>query len=238
MKFWLALAFVETDQTLALAKTADAAGYHGITVSDPSVRAAGASLGVSVLRRRRAAVHRRVAVARPVGAHLGDGCRDRTTCASRPTSTWRRCASCSRWRSLVSTASVLSGGRVAMGAAPGWCEEEFDQVGQPFQGRGARLEEMIDALRTLWGGGWVEHHGEHYDFAAAAHRARAEGADPGLHRRAFASVACAARPRIGDGWIGNAYTPDEAEQYVGRNARAAEGERTGSTIPTSKSSSR
>ena len=35
---------------------------------------------------------------------------------------------------------------------------------QLFERRGARMEEQIEVLRTLWGGGMVEHHGEFDDF--------------------------------------------------------------------------
>ncbi|HVT75705.1 MAG TPA: TIGR03619 family F420-dependent LLM class oxidoreductase, partial [Acidimicrobiales bacterium] len=115
----------------------------------------------------------------------------------------------------VSTASVLSGGRVALGAGAGWCEEEFAQVGQPFARRGARLEEMIGALRKLWGGGWTEHHGEFYDFDALRIEPVPRAPVP-VYLGGHSDAALARAARVGDGWIGNAYTPDEAEQVVGR----------------------
>ena len=37
----------------------------------------------------------------------------------------------------VATASAFTGGRVALGVGMGWCEEEFDLVGQAFAKRGA-----------------------------------------------------------------------------------------------------
>ena len=64
----------------------------------------------------------------------------------------------------VATASVLSGGRVSLGVGMGWCEEEFDLTGGVFRKRGARADEMIDILHKVWAGGWVEHHGEHFEF--------------------------------------------------------------------------
>ncbi len=66
----------------------------------------------------------------------------------------------------VGTAAVLSGNRVRLGVGVGWCEEEYVQTGQDFHTRGKRLNEMIPALRALWGGGWVEYHGEYYDVPA------------------------------------------------------------------------
>lgn len=63
----------------------------------------------------------------------------------------------------VSTASALTGGRVALGVGMGWCEEEFELMNQPFARRGARADEMLELLTALWSGEWVEHHGEFYD---------------------------------------------------------------------------
>src|SRR3954453_15752019 len=66
----------------------------------------------------------------------------------------------------VATASVLSSGRMSLGLAAGWMREEFELMGQDYDNRGPRLNEMIQALRELWKGGWVEHHGEYYDIPA------------------------------------------------------------------------
>ena len=62
------------------------------------------------------------------------------------------------------TLAVMSGNRVALGIGMGWMEEEFEMMEQPFARRGKRGDEMLEVLRTLWSGGWVEHHGEFYDF--------------------------------------------------------------------------
>ena len=64
----------------------------------------------------------------------------------------------------VGTAAAIAGGRVALGVGMGWMEEEFGLLEQPFRRRGKRADEMIEVLRKLWAGGWVEHHGEFYDF--------------------------------------------------------------------------
>ncbi len=65
----------------------------------------------------------------------------------------------------VGTAAVLSGGRVGLGIGAGWMRDEFELMEQPFEQRGRRMDEMLEVLRTLWkGGGFVEHHGEFYDF--------------------------------------------------------------------------
>jgi probable F420-dependent oxidoreductase len=64
----------------------------------------------------------------------------------------------------VATAAVMSQNRLTLGVGAGWMREEFDLLGQPFARRGPRLEESIAVLRKLFRGGMVEHHGEFYDF--------------------------------------------------------------------------
>lgn len=50
----------------------------------------------------------------------------------------------------VATLDVLSGGRVILGVGSGWLQEEFDALGVSFVDRGARTDEAIQVLRTLW----------------------------------------------------------------------------------------
>jgi probable F420-dependent oxidoreductase len=44
----------------------------------------------------------------------------------------------------------LSSGRLTLGVGVGWSKEEFDALGVPFEHRGARTAEYVDAMRTLW----------------------------------------------------------------------------------------
>ena len=48
------------------------------------------------------------------------------------------------------TLDVLSGGRAIAGVGVGWLAEEFASVGVPFEERGPRTDESIQALRSLW----------------------------------------------------------------------------------------
>ena len=64
----------------------------------------------------------------------------------------------------LATLDQLSGGRVELGLGVGWMEEEFDALGVPWARRGARNDEYIEAMRTLWSGPHVEFHGEFVDF--------------------------------------------------------------------------
>src|SRR5438105_10885307 len=50
----------------------------------------------------------------------------------------------------LATLDRLSEGRLIVGAGAGWVEEEFTTTGVPFETRGGRLNEFIQALRHLW----------------------------------------------------------------------------------------
>ena len=83
----------------------------------------------------------------------------------------------------IGTAAYLSDGRVELGIGVGWCEEEFTLMGQRFDRRGKRTDEMLELFRALWEPGWTEFDGEFYSDAAAGDGADA-AADPDLCRRA------------------------------------------------------
>ena len=50
----------------------------------------------------------------------------------------------------VATLDVLSHGRALLGIGSGWLAEEFAALGVPFEQRGARTDESIRAIRSLW----------------------------------------------------------------------------------------
>lgn len=53
----------------------------------------------------------------------------------------------------VATLDALSGGRVELGIGVGWLREEFDALGIPWEQRGARTDEYVEALRAAWAPG-------------------------------------------------------------------------------------
>ncbi len=115
----------------------------------------------------------------------------------------------------VSTAAVLSNDRLSLGVGAGWMREEFDQLEQPFSGRGKRMNEMIDVLRTLWSGGMVEYHGEIYDFDPLEMRPVPSRPVP-IIIGGHSDAALARAARRGDGWIGVEYSVDDLLAHCGR----------------------
>ena len=109
----------------------------------------------------------------------------------------------------VATLDVLSGGRVTLGVGVGWLEEEFNALGVPFADRGRRLDDYVEAMRTLWAGGKATLHNTYTSFDECISLPRpANGTVPivvGGHSKAAAKRAA----RLGDGFFPGNGTPEE-----------------------------
>src|SRR5262249_57517034 len=56
--------------------------------------------------------------------------------------------------------AVLCDDRLRLGVGISPWPEDFAAMGVAWDGRGARMNEMVDVLRGLTGGGWFEYHGQ------------------------------------------------------------------------------
>lgn len=55
---------------------------------------------------------------------------------------------------------ALSRGRLTLGLGIGWLAEEYQAMGTPFERRGARFDDYLDAIKKVWTGEVVEHESE------------------------------------------------------------------------------
>ena len=60
---------------------------------------------------------------------------------------------------------LVSGGRFMLGVGIGWLREEFQAMGVPFERRGARFDDYVQAMRKVWSGEVVEHKSEFLDWS-------------------------------------------------------------------------
>ncbi len=127
----------------------------------------------------------------------------------------------------AASVDVLSGGRHDLGIGIGWMPEEFALTGADMAGRGARVAEYVQVLRTLWAGGDRAFTGTFYQVPAGTQAPPPvqAGGPPvllgGLARPALERVG-----RIADGWITSSRTDlSKVNQLIAivREAAAAVG---------------
>jgi probable F420-dependent oxidoreductase len=118
---------------------------------------------------------------------------------------------------------VLSGGRLSLGVGVGWSAEEFAALGVPFAGRGRRMDEYIDAMRTIWRDDVASFHGDDVDFEAIrvypkpVHDRRIPFVIGGNGDTALRRAA-----RTGDGWYGFYLSLEETAERLATLRRLCE----------------
>jgi len=212
MKFWQSVAFTAPDQLVEIARGAEAAGFEGVLLSEhlfvPDAYAARYPYSAS-----------------------GTPDFDAQTPFPDPWVTMTAMAAAtSRLRfatmvyilplhhplevaKAVGTASILSGGRVVLGAGAGWMREEFEVLGVDFASRGKRFDECIEILRSVWRGGMTEHHGEIFDFDRLQQSPAPPEPIP-IYIGGASKAALRRAARLGDGWLGAGNTPEQAEAIL------------------------
>lgn len=108
-------------------------------------------------------------------------------------------------RALTSI-DVISGGRLVPGFGAGWSPDEFGAIGIPMAERGARLDETLDILDTLWTRNPAEHHGKRWDIPATHNELRPARRPP-VYLGGRAPGALSRVARRADGWLPTAVVP-------------------------------
>ena len=116
----------------------------------------------------------------------------------------------------LATLDVLSGGRAIAGVGVGWLAEEFAAVGVPFEERGARTDESIQALRSLWSPRAEPFRGRFYRWEAVESNPRPVRPE-GIPIVVGGHSAPAARraARLGDGFFPARGGPEELARLFG-----------------------
>lgn len=116
---------------------------------------------------------------------------------------------------VLATLDVYSGGRVLYGVGVGWLREEADAMGMPWDRRGARSEEHIALLRTLWCAedDLVEFHGEFHDLPPMDPEPRPVQRPIPILVGGHSDIALERAGRIGDGWIAAQMSPERVAEH-------------------------
>jgi len=114
----------------------------------------------------------------------------------------------------VLTLDHFTGGRFELGVGSGWSWEEYAALGVPFERRGKRLDEYIEAIRVAWTEDRATYDGEFVQFENAVLNPKPlypggppiiiGGDSPAAMRRAA---------RLGDGWYGW-WAQDDVEAHL------------------------
>jgi probable F420-dependent oxidoreductase len=103
----------------------------------------------------------------------------------------------------IATLDQLSDGRVTLGIGMGWSEDETDAVNVAYKERGRVFEEMIHALKAVWGPDPVEFHGKYFTIPASIVGPKpVQQPHPPLITGAFYPRALARAGRLTDGFTG------------------------------------
>ncbi|MFH9119694.1 TIGR03619 family F420-dependent LLM class oxidoreductase [Streptomyces globisporus] len=104
-------------------------------------------------------------------------------------------------RSLT-TIDLLSNGRLLAGLGIGWSPEEYRTVGIPMDQRGARLDECLEALDSLWTANPAEYQGRYWTVPATRAALRpARQPRPPVFLGGWAPAALNRVARRADGWL-------------------------------------
>jgi probable F420-dependent oxidoreductase len=109
---------------------------------------------------------------------------------------------------------VVSGGRFMLGVGIGWLREEFRAMGVPFERRGARFDDAIEAMRKIWSADVVEHKSDFLDWTGfKSYPLPVQKPFPvvigGSKGKAFERVA-----KYGEGWYAPTAAVDQLEPLL------------------------
>jgi probable F420-dependent oxidoreductase len=214
VRFWQPTSWVETEQLVEVAKFAEEVGFHGIFTSDHAFfpkdytqQYPGSKSGEMPMRSHWPYPDCWVTIAAMAAV---------TTRLQFSTAVYiLPLRSPFEVAKATGTLAITSNNRFALGIGVGWLKEEFDISGVDFHTRGKRTDEMIEVLHKLWRGGIVAHHGHFFDFPELQMEPHPNkpvpifvgGKSPAALRRAAT---------LGDGWIGNGQTVEEAAEILGK----------------------
>ena len=103
-----------------------------------------------------------------------------------------------------------SNGRVNLGLGIGWCKREFEALGIPFERRGRRADEYIEAMTRLWQDELATYEGEFVAFRdAVAFPKPVQSPRPPIIIGGQSRAALKRAARLGDGWINMQMPVDE-----------------------------
>ena len=110
---------------------------------------------------------------------------------------------------IISSADVLSKGRIIVGCGAGWMQEEMDAIGAPaFKERGKVTDEYLRIFKELWTKDNPKYHGDYASFENIHFKPKpVQKPHPPLWIGGESKAALRRTARLGDGWFPAANNP-------------------------------
>jgi probable F420-dependent oxidoreductase len=134
----------------------------------------------------------------------------------------------------LATVDRYSGGRLLYGVGIGWLKEEATAMNMPWDHRGARVDEHIELLRTIWTaeGPYVEFDGQYWTVPSMDPEPRPAQRPIPILIGGHSPAAMDRAARLGDGWIAAGVSPGRLAELLARLEVACERHgRDPSTLP-------
>lgn len=126
----------------------------------------------------------------------------------------------------LASLDACSGGRLTLGVGAGWLREEFQALGVPFETRGSRLDEWIGLLHECWSGTPAARTGAHYELPDGVLCLPTPVHEIPVLVGGHSKAALRRAGRLGDGWLAqqslDAIDTDEIEAAADVMRSAAE----------------
>jgi len=101
----------------------------------------------------------------------------------------------------LATLDDMSGGRLELGIGVGWLREEFEALGVPFEKRGARTDEYIEAMRALWQNDDASYDGKFVRFKGMSCNPKPVDRRIPIHIGGHSEAAARRAAKYGDGFF-------------------------------------
>ena len=130
----------------------------------------------------------------------------------------------------VSSLAVMSDDRLVFGVGTSPFREDYEICGVPWEGRGKRLDESIEVIRSLVGGGFAEYRGDVYDVPRIKLSPVPNQPVPILIG-GHSDAALRRAARLGDGWTAAGGDDDEALESTIERLRSMRAEYGRANLP-------
>lgn len=109
----------------------------------------------------------------------------------------------------VADLDVVSRGRAEFGIGLGWLRQEYEALEVPWQGRGARADDYLQVIRSLWVDEVSTFAGDTYTVSGARMYPKpVQSPHPAIHVGGDSAAAFERVAAHGQGWFGMGWTPE------------------------------